>query len=255
MSEKLKILVVDDNEDFCQNVKDVLELKGYQVQTASDGFKALDIVKQNGINLVLMDIKMPVLNGVESFKKIKEVAPDLPVIMVTAYAVEELIRESLQNDAFGVLRKPVDFEKLFSMIERAILKGSMILVVDDDENLGENIKDVLNDKGFKVRIAVDGNVAIKLAEENKFDIMLIDMKLPPLNGLETYLAIKEIRPNVVVIIITGYIGEMADMIEEALSKSAYMCIEKPIDLDKLISLLKKIKRQKEKGELKKPNKK
>ena len=55
MSEKLRILVVDDNEEFCQNVTDILELKDYEVVTASDGFKALELVKQNGFALVLMD--------------------------------------------------------------------------------------------------------------------------------------------------------------------------------------------------------
>ncbi len=113
MEKKLKILVVDDNEDFCRNVEDILELKGYDVQSAHDGFKALEIVRHNGIDLVLLDIKMPVMNGVETFRKIKELAPGTPVIMITAYAVEELIRDSLREGVFGILRKPLDFDKLF----------------------------------------------------------------------------------------------------------------------------------------------
>ncbi len=95
MQEKSRILVVDDNEQFCQNVSDILEMKGYKVMTASDGFKALEMIKRNGLDLVLMDIKMPVMDGVETFKKVKEMAPDIPVIMVTAFAVEDLITEAL----------------------------------------------------------------------------------------------------------------------------------------------------------------
>jgi CheY-like chemotaxis protein len=59
MSVVSKILVVDDNEEFCQNMTDILELRGYQVTTASDGLKALELVKQDGFILVLLDIKLP----------------------------------------------------------------------------------------------------------------------------------------------------------------------------------------------------
>lgn len=252
MKEKLRILVVDDNKEFCENVKDVLELKEYEVITAYDGFKALDIIKQNGIDLVLMDIKMPVMNGVEAFKKIKKIAPDTQVIMITAFAVEELIQDALSNGAFSCLKKPIDFELLFSKIEEALPTGSMILVVDDNVQLCENIRDVLTDKGYKVSIATDSNSAIETVKENRFDIMLLDMELPPLNGLETYLAIKKIQPDLTVMIITGYLKEMDDLIEETLRKSAYTCVEKPINTDQLISLLQRIEKQKKSGKLEKP---
>ena len=252
MIENLKILLVDDNEEFSLNVKDVLELKEYEVLTAGDGFKALDVMKQIGIDLVLMDIKMPVMNGVETYRKMKEIAPRTPVIMVTAFAVEELIRESFRNGAFCCLRKPIDFEKLFVMIKDALPNGSMILVVADDENLCKNIKDVLGQKGYRVTTALDSYAAIHRAEEHDFDIMLLDMKLPPLNGLETYLKIKDIRPNMVVIAITDYLAEIGDMVEDAVQEGVYACIEKPIDMDQLFSLLEQIKQQKEKEMFQKP---
>jgi len=252
MNKKLKILVVDDNENFCKNLKDILELKEYEAHIAHDGFKALEIVRQNGIDLVLLDIKMPAMNGVETFKKIKEIAPGTPVIMMTAYAVEELIRDALCEGAFGVIQKPLDFDKLFSLIAHTTEKGSMILVVDDDENLCENLKDVLSAKDYRVSVAFDGDEAIGKVREDKFDIILLDMKLPPLNGLETYLAIREIRPEVVVVIITGYSQDMGDIVEDALEKSVYTCLEKPVNMDQLISLLHQIEEQKAKGELKKP---
>jgi len=251
MKEKLRILVVDDNKEFCENVKDVLELKEYEVQTAYDGFKALDIIKQNVIDLVLMDIKMPVMNGVDAFKKIKKIAPHTQVIMITAFAVEELIQDALSNGAFSCLKKPLDFELLFSKIEEAFSTGSMILIVDDNKQFCENTRDVLTDKGYSVRIATDSNSAIKTVKENHFDIMLLDMKLPPLNGLETYLAIRKIQPDLTVMIITGYLKEIDNLLYEALRKSSYTCIEKPINMDQLISLLQKIEKQKKSGKLEK----
>jgi DNA-binding NtrC family response regulator len=252
MSGKLRVLVVDDNEEFCKNVTDILELKGYEVMSAYHGFKGLEAVKENGFNLVLMDVKMPVMDGVEAYKKIKEIAADTPVIMVTAFAVEDLIREALQQGAYGSLKKPIDFDQLLELIEQATGKGTMILVADDDENLCANIQEVLSDKGYRVSVAYDGNEAIDKAEKHNFDIMLLDMKLPALNGLETYLAIREFRPDVVTIIITGYQQETSKLVQRALQESVYTCLEKPIDMDRLVSLLAQIKAQKNSGTFKKP---
>ena len=251
MSEKLKVLVVDDNEDFCRNVTDILELKDYEVASAYDGFKGLELVKENGFDMVLMDVKMPVMDGVETYRKLKEITPATPVIMVTAFAVEDLIREALREGAYGSLKKPLDFEQLFGLIEQATGKGAMILVADDDEALCANMQEVLSDKGYRVSVAYDGNMAVEQAEKNNFDIMLLDMKLPALNGLETYLAIRAFRPNVVAIVITGYRQEMSELVQRALRESVYTCLEKPIDMDRLVSLLGQIKAQKNSAILKK----
>jgi len=252
MSPKLRILVVDDSEGFCRSTADILKMRDYEVATAYDGFKALELVKRDGFDLVLMDIKMPIMDGVETFKKIKEMVPDTSVIMMTGYAVEDLIREALREGAFSALNKPLDFDEIFKLIERAIPNGALILVVDDDENLCATMKDVLSDKGYWVIVAYDGNTAIEKARENNFDIMLIDLKLPALNGLETYLAIRDFRPNVVAIIITGYLQEMGKLAQQALQETAYACLEKPIDMDKLFSLLERIREEKNRGTLKKP---
>jgi DNA-binding NtrC family response regulator len=184
-----------------------------------------------------MDIKMPVMNGVEAFKKLKEIAPETPVIMMTAYAVEELIQEALREGAFGAFHKPIDFEKLVSSIERALPGGALIMVVDDNRELRANLRDVLTEKGYRVNLAQDGQVAVQMARENNPDVVLLDMKMPAMNGLETYLAIQDIRPDLVVIVITGYLGELGDLAQQAVEKGAYVCLEKPLDMDRLLELL------------------
>jgi len=252
MAEKVSILVVDDNKEFCQNVADILEMEDYAITTAYDGREAVELVKQSGFDLILMDVRMPVMDGVEAFMKIKEIAPDTSVIMVSAFAVEDLIKEALREGAFGSLKKPLDFDKLFGLIERALPNGALVLVVDDNQNLCSNIKDFLGDKGYRVSVAHDGDTAMQMTWEDNFDIMLIDMNLPPLNGLETYLSIKDIRPKAVIIIITGYLKEMENLVQQALRENAYTCLEKPINMDELSSLLERITEQRAKGILKKP---
>jgi DNA-binding NtrC family response regulator len=220
-------------------------LEGYEVVTANDGFEALELVKQDDFAVVLMDVKMPVMDGVETYKRVKEIAPDVPVIMITAFSVEELIKDALRQGAYGSVRKPLDFNKLFKLIEKAI-NGMLVLVIDDDDNLCTSIRDTLTDKSYRVCTANDGETAIQRAWENNFDVMLIDLKLPVLNGLETYLKIRKIRPNLVAIIITGYPVQMSDLIAKALLKGAYDCLEKPIDMDRLLLLLEQIEERRTK---------
>ena len=246
MKNKFTILLADDNGEFAQNLSDILELKDYAVLIASDGFQALDIIKETPVDLVLMDIKMPVMNGVETFKKIKQIAPITPVIMLTAFALEELIQESLREGAFACLKKPIDFDELFDTIEKAIPNGSMILVVDDDENLCQNLLDVLTQKGYRVTVALDSTSAIEKVRKNVFDIMLLDMKLPPLNGLETYLTIRRLCPGIVVVIITGFLSEMEEMVKMIMKRGAYALLEKPIVIDNLLHILEEIESLKEK---------
>ena len=250
MAENLKVLVVDDNKEFSLNLADVLDLKDYNATIANDGFEAIDKIKAENFDVVLMDVKMPLMDGVEAFKKIKELAPQTPVIMMTAYTVEELITESLREGAFGFIKKPIDFDKLFSMIENATsANGGLILVVDDDEMLCNNLECILDDKGFHVKVAYDGFSAIERVRENNFDIMLIDMKLPPVNGLETYLEARKIRPDVTAIIITGYPKDTSELIKQAIECSAYTCLEKPLDMDKLVKCLSHIEKAKKEGKL------
>jgi len=71
MVTKRKVLVVDDNIDFCENIIEILESNGYEAIGVHDGFKALETVENNGIDLVLMDVRMPTMDGVETFKKLK----------------------------------------------------------------------------------------------------------------------------------------------------------------------------------------
>ena len=249
MNTKTKILIVDDNIPFCKNLVEILELKGYQSAYVNDGFKALEALKNNDYHLILLDIKMPLMNGVKTFRKIRKIKPEIPVIMITAYALEDLIKEALQDGIFGILYKPLNMEKLHSTIESAMPDGALVLVVDDDPEINANLSEILGKKGYQVKTAEDGKSAIQMTRETEFDILLLDMKLPFLDGLETYLAIQEIRPGLITIIISGYLREMGIPIQEALERGAYACFEKPFDIDHLLKLLKKVEKLKSVGSI------
>jgi DNA-binding NtrC family response regulator len=239
----MNILIVDDNQGMVRTTALILEHHGYNVSTAISGEQAIDTVKQQEFDFILMDIKMPVMNGVEAFRRIKDIQPTVVVVMMTAYAVEDLIREAIDEGAYGVLYKPLDIEYMISLIETSQREKSdaLILVVDDDPDFCDLIKDILEKHQYEIKTAHSGEEAIDLAHENAYDVILIDVKLPTINGLETYLAIRGIDPQVVVIMMTGFRLEMQELIDQALDENALTCLYKPFEMDNLLELLDEVK--------------
>lgn len=251
MEKKASVLIVDDDISLSRTMLFALENKGYTVTTASDGSEAMERVKGKSFDIIFMDIKMPVMNGVETFKKLKRIRPEATVVMMTAYSVEDLVQEALREGAYGILYKPLDIEKVVAIIDESkkAKQGAFILVVDDDPGTCVTLKNVLVKRGYEVGIAYTGEEAIAKAQENMHDIVFIDMKLPTINGLETYLAIKKIEPAAIAIIITGYREEMGHLVEQAISHSAYACLYKPLDLTKMLDLVDEITARKRKAGL------
>lgn len=238
-----KILIVDDDKEFCASMTDILEAKGYEVKSENSGEAAIAKVKEESFDVILMDIKMPAMNGVEAFKQVKKISPKTAVIMITAFSLEDLIKEALQEGAFGVLRKPLDIDKLIEQIGLAKKRGMLILITDDDPNTRETFKDALEANGYKVSTATTGEEAIERSRERPSDILFMDMKLSALNGLETYLAIKEINPRVIAVIITGYYEETKDLVDKALEKGVYTFLQKPLDMDKVLALIEELSKK------------
>ena len=115
-----KILIVDDEKDLAEMLGAILELKGYTAKPCLDGYKAIEEVKKAHYDLIMMDIRLPEMNGVETFIKIKEIDPKVKVIMMTGFAVEELLLEAIKQGAYGCIHKPFKPEKMFGMIEEVL---------------------------------------------------------------------------------------------------------------------------------------
>lgn len=118
-----RILVVDDNKDFCEGAQEILEMEGHLVTIAHDGDESVIRLKENQPELVLMDLRMPKMNGVRTFDKMREMVPDIPVIIVTAFPDEQVISEALRKGAIACLEKPLDFEQILTIINH-VLKWS-----------------------------------------------------------------------------------------------------------------------------------
>ncbi len=117
---KASILIVEDNEDLCQTLADVLRKQGNKVRTSYTGKHALDILKQDIIDLVLLDIKLPDYNGIDILKTIKDTDPDILVIVITALTDAKPAVDAMKIGAYDYLMKPFELDELKLVVEKAL---------------------------------------------------------------------------------------------------------------------------------------
>ena len=114
------ILVVDDLQSIRITLGGVLEDEKHNVVVVEDGYQAIEAVRKSHFDTIFMDIRMPGINGVETFKEVKKIDPGVAVIMMTAYSVEDLVREALEEGAYTCVQKPFDMEKVIELIDNII---------------------------------------------------------------------------------------------------------------------------------------
>ena len=120
MDEKRRILVVDDEESHRIMLRAVLGAEGYAVAEASDGTEAVTAVEREAFDVILLDIRMTNMDGIEALTEIRKISPLVPVLIMTAYASVKTAVEALKAGAFDYLTKPLDIEELKILIEKAL---------------------------------------------------------------------------------------------------------------------------------------
>jgi CheY-like chemotaxis protein len=116
MIDTLSILVVDDNPSMAKSLGDILDIKGFEVQTAGSGAEALKILRDHPVDILLTDVKMPDMNGVVLYRETRKNHPSVTTILMTAYAANDLIEQGMNEGIKTVLTKPVDIEFLLTLL-------------------------------------------------------------------------------------------------------------------------------------------
>lgn len=138
------VLLVDDEKDFLETLSERLESRGLDVKTASDPNLALDVARNSEIDVIVLDLRMPGMNGLEFLKKIKEERDELQVILLTGHATVHKGIEAVKLGALDVLEKPADFDTLMERIERASAKKIVLLEKKDQDRISE----ILTERGW-----------------------------------------------------------------------------------------------------------
>lgn len=122
MQNKPNILIVDDEDAVCFSLISILELEHYEARSANSGKHAIEVIKNNNFDIAFFDIRLPDMNGVELLKRVREFNSNLIVIMMTAYASNNLIQEALQKGAIRCLRKPFKLPEVLALVKELIEK-------------------------------------------------------------------------------------------------------------------------------------
>lgn len=228
-----QVLVVDDEPDTCANLADILQELGYRVDVAFNGREALALARQRVYDLALLDLRMPGMDGLELFRRLRQFSAGTVAILVTAHATPETAGRALEAGAWEVLPKPVDMGRLLALVQQ-LLDLPLVLVVDDDRDLCAALWDVLRERGYRVHLAHDVGQAGGVLAQAEVDVVLLDLKLPGGDGVELLRQMRGRLPRVRTILITAFRDELNMKIQAALAEGASMVCYKPLEMDLLL---------------------
>jgi CheY-like chemotaxis protein len=248
MNQRLRILIVDDDRRMTRTLADILSLSGHEAVESWSGVEALEKARTMEFDCVLTDIKMPEMDGVELHHQLREAQPGLPVVLMTAYASDELIHKGLDEGVAGVFDKPLNINNLLSFFT-SLARNRMVVVVDDDHRFCQTLDDILKIRGFQVSTVTNPYADVEqIASEAQ--VILLDMKLNGVSGTDVLKKIREKYPNLPVILITGYREEMSAAIQSALNVDAFTCLYKPLEIPHLLQALSELQTKRLRGLIK-----
>lgn len=138
--KKFKLLLIDDDPDIRMLLVNHLTTIGYEVDSVEDGLEGLSIIRKNHYDIVISDINMPNLDGIELLKRSKAIEPDLEYIMITAYGDEDIAVKCLNNGAYSYLKKPISVRELNIKIKQCLEKRELIY----DRNILRVLRGLIN---------------------------------------------------------------------------------------------------------------
>ena len=239
LKKTLDILIVDDDRDLAEAIGEALELVGHRPTIAYSGTEAVEKYCGRGFDLTFMDVKLPDINGVETFLTIREMDPTARVVMMTGYRIEQLLAQATDNGAIKVLRKPFAMDEILASIDEVRPSG-LVLVADDDRDFAESAMHLLTDQGYDVLVARNGREAIEKVISASPDILLLDLRLPIMHGLDVYLELKKRGLALPTIIVTAYPRGESDAVDALKSLSVTGCLFKPFEPEKLLQAIDEI---------------
>ena len=165
MTEKVKVLMVDDEEQFRITTSKILSRRGYETTMAGSGEEAIEILEKERHDVVILDIRMPGIDGHEALAQIRKIDPDLQVIMLTGHGAIDSAKESLKHGAFDYLNKPCDIDLLASKIKDAY--GATKKGVKEEKKAGDIMIPVEGYTTIDVDSTIrEGIEALKKSHEN-----------------------------------------------------------------------------------------
>ncbi|TLY32898.1 MAG: response regulator [Nitrospirae bacterium] len=251
------ILVVDDERLICDLLRSVLAGHGHEVLMAMNGRDGLELFKKHRPRFTLLDLRMPEMNGIEVLKQIRAIDPQAAVLILTAWGSDALEQQARQLGVVDFLSKGLSLDVLVDAMERTLQQtaqaaspaqaaapggapraapvaagdGDFILVVDDEPQIRDLLKRFLTLRGYKVRVASDGQQALTMVEQEAPQLIVLDVYMPGINGVEVLRQLRRRKFTGGVILLTG--SQDDKLLQEALDLGSVDVMGKPVDLERL----------------------
>jgi DNA-binding NtrC family response regulator len=234
------ILVADDDRGMARTVCDILRRHGWQPTEVHSGEAAVLAANAQRYAAVLMDVRMPGINGVEAFRTIHESQPQTPVILMTAYAAPDLLAEAERDGVMQILPKPLPWPTLSGLLAKiGALEGSVLIVDDDPAFLG-TLEAVLENAGKRVRRAATIDEAVTLLAARPPRVVVLDLALDGLQPRDAVLAIRRVNPAVVIILCSGHTRLMDETLQAVPPGWIFAGLIKPFPPGRLLDLLESV---------------
>lgn len=238
--ERLSILIADDEQELLASLQRTLKTR-YKVTTTDKSVEVMEILRRAPVDCVLLDIRMPGMTGIELLKEIKFAYAHVPVLIMTGHGGEDDTIAALKLGASGYIKKPIDLYALFDEIERVNLKNKSselkksieILFLDDEEEILDCVKTALTCFSYNVTTTTSVKTAFDLMQTTNFDIVIVDLRMPEMDGLQFIEKAREIQSSFISIVITGLSSQK--MAIDAIKHGVFDYIRKPIDINELTS--------------------
>jgi DNA-binding NtrC family response regulator len=251
----IRLLLVDDEEEFLLATSQALGRRGFEVSAAPNGVTALEKVADEVFDVVVLDVKMPDIDGIEVFGQIRSRRPDMPVIILTGHpSIGDAFHTSKQGIA-EYLSKPVEMDVLAKKARQVVIEarrkidGSRapeedvdartgpinVLIVDDETDLLDSLQRVFTRRKLNTRTADSGPKALEILQEELVDVMVLDVKMPVMDGLEVLRRVRGRYPSILVILLSGHPSVEAALEGVKLGASEYL--KKPPDIDELVATI------------------
>jgi DNA-binding NtrC family response regulator len=265
-----KVLIMEDETSVAEGLQMILEDEGYEVDLAFSGRSAMDTLRKKGVDLLVADLRLPDMDGMEVVREVKAKRPATKVIVITGYPSVSSAVDAMKLGVSDYLPKPFwgdDFktavENVFKEGQEGTLKQEpdraekkkalwdaegedfdsedlghpRILIMEDEPSLAEGLKMVLSEQGYRVSVADTGIRALGSLTGKNFDLMVADLRLPDMDGMEVLRLIKETKPETEVIVITGYASVVSAV--ESMKLGALDYLPKPFTEDEFKAVVEK----------------
>jgi len=226
-----RVLIVDDDRDHAESLADVLDMRGHEAELAYSGEDGIERFRRGDFDFVLLDVRLPGINGVDTFLEMKKIRPSAQVMMMTGFSVEQLVAQAIEGGALGVLHKPFAALQVLDVLSRVRPRGT-ILIADDDPDFVDSIVPILESARYVVQVAYTGAEALHKIAHEDIDCLLLDLRLPVLSGAELYARLIEAGRAVPTILVTG--GREDAEQDERLRAQTQGMLFKPFDPNALL---------------------